>query len=221
MLYCDNGLEMCLDFFYICQYNYIPEGEYAVGNIQGACIFAPGYSWVKIDGAKIDLYGGYVTVAEVDGKYQFTMENMYYGIATELKIFNGTFYGDIEGLIVPSAYKAPEAEGDVIELTMYDWFKSFGTWGSSNEFEIGWFFEDGYSVVLDFNVNPIVEGTYTLGNGLVSNYTKFRGAMMIDCECKVVDAGDGQLGFDCNFTSMYGGEIKAYHFTWVGDPSTL
>ena len=220
MLY-GEGLEMCLDFFYICQYNYIPEGEYAVGNIQGSCIFAPGYSWVSIDGVKTDLYGGYVTVAEVDGKYQFTMENMYYGIATELKIFNGTFYGDIEGLIVPSAYKAPEAEGDVIELTMYDWFKSYGTWGSSNEFEIGWFFEDGYSVVLDFNVNPIVEGTYTLGNGLVSNYTKFRGSMMIDCECKVSDAGDGQLAFDCNFTSMYGGEIKAYHFTWVGDPSTL
>ena len=220
MLY-GEGLEMCLDFFYICQYNYIPEGEYAVGNIQGSCIFAPGYSWVSIDGVKTDLYGGYVTVAEVDGKYQFTMENMYYGIATELKIFNGTFYGDIEGLIVPSEYKAPEAEGDVIELTMYDWFKSYGTWGSSNEFEIGWFFEDGYSVVLDFNVNPIVEGTYTLGNGLVSNYTKFRGAMMIDCECKVSDAGDGQLAFDCNFTSMYGGEIKAYHFTWVGDPSTL
>ena len=218
MLY-GEGLEMCLDFFYICQYNYIPEGEYAVGNIQGACIYAPEYSWVNIDGVKMDLYGGTVTVAEVDGQYQFTLTNMYYD--SDFKIFNGTFTGAIEGLVVPSEYKAPEAEGDVIELTMYDWFKSYGTWGSSNEFEIGWFFEDGYSVVLDFNVNPIVEGTYTLGNGLVSNYTKFRGSMMIDCECKVVDAGDGQLGFDCNFTSMYGGEIKAYHFTWVGDPSTL
>ena len=218
MLY-GEGLEMCLDFFYICQYNYIPEGEYAVGNIQGSCIFTNTYSWVKIDGVQMDLYGGTVTVAEVDGQYQFTLTNMYYD--SDFKIFNGTFTGAIEGLIVPSEYKAPEADVDVIELTMYDWFKSYGTWGVSGEFEIGWFFEDGYSVVLDFNVNPIVEGTYTLGNGLVSNYTKFRGAMMIDCECKVSDAGDGQLAFDCNFTSMYGGEIKAYHFTWVGEPSTL
>ena len=219
MLYGDNGLELCLDFFYICSNNFIPEGEYAVGNIQGACIFAPEYSWVKIDGVQMDLYGGFVTVAEVDGQYQFTLTNMYYD--DDFKIFNGTFTGAIEGLVVPSEYKAPEASGDAIELQPYEWFRSFGTWGVSNEFEIGWYDQDGYHISLDFLVNPIVEGTYTLENGLSGMYCKYRGIGMTTCTIKVTDAGDGQLGFDVTFLAQIEGEFNTYHFTWAGDPSTL
>ena len=218
-LYGDNGLELCLNFFYICNNNFIPEGEYAVGNIQGACIFAPEYSWVKIDGVQMDLYGGFVTVAEVDGQYQFTLTNMYYD--SDFKIFNGTFTGAIEGLVVPSEYKAPEADGDAIELQPYDWFRSFGSWGVSNEFEIGWFDQDGHQISIDFLVNPIVEGTYTLTDGLSGMYCKYRGIGMTTCEVKVTDAGDGQLGFDVLFLAQIEGEFNTYHFTWVGDPSTL
>ena len=216
-----EGLEMCLNFFQCCSNNFIPEGQYAVGYISGACIFAPGYSWVKIDGVQTDLHGGFVTVAEVDGKYQFTMENMYYGIAQELKIFNGTFYGDIEGMVVPSEYKAPEASGDAIELTPYDWFRSYGTWGVSNEFEIGWYDQDGYHISIDFLVNPIVEGTYTLENGLSGMYCKYRGIGMTNCTVNVTDAGDGQLAFDVTFLAQIEGVFNDYHFTWVGDPSAL
>ena len=218
-LYGDNGLQMCLNFWYICDNNFIPEGTYHIGNIQGSCIYTETYSWVIIDGEKYDLYGGEVYITEVDEQYEFTFTNVYYG--SDFKIFNATFKGAIEGLVVPSAYEEPVASGDTVELQMYDWTKTFGTWGVSSEYEICWFFDDGYSVVLDFNVNPIVAGTYTLDSGLVSTYCKFRGTMMINCEVQVVDAGDGQLGFDVNFTSMYGGEIKAYHFTWVGDPAAL
>ena len=218
MLY-GEGLEMCLNFFYICNNNFIPEGEYAVGNIQGSCIFAPEYSWVSIDGVKTDLYGGTVTVAEVDGQYQFTLTNMYYD--EDFKIFNGTFTGAIEGLVVPSEYKAPEATGDAIELQPYDWFKSFGSWGVSNEFEIGWFDQDGYQISIDFLVNPIVEGTYTLTDGLSGMYCKYRGIGMTTCEVKVTDAGDGQLAFDVTFLAQIEGEFNTYHFTWAGDPSTL
>ena len=216
-----EGLEMCLNFFQCCTNNFIPEGQYAVGYISGACIFAPGYSWVKIDGVQTDLHGGFVTVAEVDGKYQFTLENMYYGITQELKIFNGTFCGDIEGLVVPSAWKAPEASGDTIELTPYDWFRSYGTWGVSNEFEIGWYDQDGYHISIDFLVNPIVEGTYTLENGLSGMYSKYRGIGMTNCTVNVTDAGDGQLAFDVTFLAQIEGVFNDYHFTWVGDPSAL
>ena len=216
-----EGLEMCLNFFQCCTNNFIPEGQYAVGYISGACIFAPGYSWVKIDGVQTDLHGGFVTVAEVDGKYQFTLENMYYGITQELKIFNGTFCGDIEGLVVPSAWKAPEASGDAIELTPYDWFRSYGTWGVSNEFEIGWYDQDGYHISIDFLVNPIVEGTYTLESGLSGMYSKYRGIGMTNCTVNVTDAGDGQLAFDVTFLAQIEGVFNDYHFTWVGDPSTL
>ena len=220
MLY-GEGLEMCLNFFNVCNNNFIPEGTYSVGYLAGACIFAPGYSWVSIDGVKTDLYGGYVTVAEVDGKYQFTMENMYYGISSELKIFNGVFNGTIEGMVVPSEYKAPEASGDAIELTPYDWFRSYGTWGVSNEFEIGWYDQDGYHISIDFLVNPIVEGTYTLENGLSGMYSKYRGIGMTNCTVNVTDAGDGQLAFDVTFLAQIEGVFNDYHFTWVGDPSTL
>ena len=219
LLYGDNGLEMCLNFFYICNNNFIPEGEYAVGNIQGSCIFAPEYSWVKIDGTQMDLYGGTVTVAEVDGQYQFTLTNMYYD--EDFKIFNGTFTGAIEGLVVPSEYKAPEATGDAIELQPYEWFRSYGSWGVSNEFEIGWFDQDGYQISIDFLVNPITEGTYTLENGLSGMYCKYRGIGMTTCTIKVTDAGDGQLGFDITFMAQIEGEFNTYHFTWAGDPSTL
>ena len=218
MLY-GEGLEMCLNFFYICNNNFIPEGEYAVGNIQGSCIFAPEYSWVKIDGTQMDLYGGTVTVAEVDGQYQFTLTNMYYD--EDFKIFNGTFTGAIEGLVVPSEYKVPEADGDAIELKPYEWFRSFGSWGVSNEFEIGWFDQDGYQISIDFLVNPIVEGTYTLTDGLSGMYCKYRGIGMTTCTVNVIDAGDGQLGFDVTFLAQIEGEFNTYHFTWVGDPSTL
>ena len=219
MLY-GEGLEMCLNFFNICQFNYIPEGTYSVGYLAGACIFAPGYSWVSIDGVKTDLYGGYVTVAEVDGQYQFTMENMYYGISSELKIFNGVFNGTIEGMILPSEYEEPTV-GDATELQPYDWFRSYGTWGVSNDFEIGWFDQDGYSIMIDFLVNPIVEGTYTLTDGLSGMYCKYRGIGMTTCEVKVTDAGDGQLAFDVLFLAQIDGEFNTYHFTWAGDPSTL
>ena len=219
MLY-GEGLEMCLNFFNICQFNYIPEGTYSVGYLAGACIFAPGYSWVSIDGVKTDLYGGYVTVAEVDGQYQFTMENMYYGISSELKIFNGVFNGTIEGMILPSEYEEPTV-GDATELQPYEWFRSYGTWGVSNDFEIGWFDQDGYSIMIDFLVNPIVEGTYTLTDGLSGMYCKYRGIGMTTCEVKVTDAGDGQLAFDVLFLAQIDGEFNTYHFTWTGDPSTL
>ena len=220
MLY-GEGLEMCLNFFNVCNNNFIPEGTYSVGYLSGACIFAPGYSWVSIDGVKTDLYGGYVTVAEVDGQYQFTLEDMYYGISTELKIFNGVFNGTIEGMVVPSEYKAPEASGDAIELTPYDWFCSYGTWGVSNEFEIGWYDQDGYHISIDFLVNPIVEGTYTLTDGLSGMYSKYRGIGMTNCTVNVTDAGDGQLAFDVTFLAQIEGVFNEYHFTWVGDPSTL
>ena len=217
----DNGLAMTLNFYMICNANYIPEGTYAIGNVQGGCVFAPGFSNVTVDGVKHDLQGGNLVVAEVDGQYQFTITDGWYGPSNELKQFTASFTGAIDGMVVPSEYEVPSADGDVIELEPYDWFKSYGTWGVSNEFEIGWFHGDGYSIVLDFTVNPIVGGTYTLNNGLSGMYSKYRGNGMITCECVVTEAGDGKLTFDCVFSAMIEGTINAYHFTWTGDPSVL
>ena len=108
-----------------------------------------------------------------------------------------------------------------VELAPYDWAKTFGTWGASNEYEIVWFDQDGHSINIDFLVNPIVEGTYTLTSGLSGMYTKYRGIGMTSCTVVVTDAGDGQLAFDVTFKAQIEGVFTDYHFTWVGDPSTL
>ena len=174
-------------------------------------------------GTQSFLQGGWVTVAEVDGQYSFTMDGIYYG--SDLKQFNGSFVGTIEGMVVPSEYVEQEPEpvdpDAVIELQPYEWAKTFGTWGVSNDIEILWYDQDGYSITIDFLVNPIVEGTYTLTDGLSGMYTKYRGIGMTTCEVKVTDAGDGQLGFDVTFMAQIEGEFNTYHFTWAGDPSTL
>ena len=124
----------------------------------------------------------------------------------------------------------PEEGGDeptepeetvAVELNPYDWAKTFGTWGASNEYEIVWFDQDGYSINIDFLVNPIVEGTYTLSSGLSGMYCKYRSIGMTSCTVVVTDAGDDQLAFDVNFKAQIEGVFTDYHFTWVGDPSTL
>ena len=124
----------------------------------------------------------------------------------------------------------PEEGGDeptepeetvAVELNPYDWAKTFGTWGASNEFELLWYDQDGYSINIDFLVNPIVEGTYTLASGLSGMYCKYRGIGMTTCTVVVTDAGDDQLAFDVNFKAQIEGVFTDYHFTWVGDPSTL
>ena len=111
-----------------------------------------------------------------------------------------------------------QPEETVIELQPYDWFCSY-TGGS--EKELGWYDQDGYSIVIDFLVNPITADTYTLSNGLSGMYCKYRGIGMTKCEVTVTDAGDGQLAFDAKFYAQIEGVFNWYHFTWVGDPTTL
>ena len=112
----------------------------------------------------------------------------------------------------------PEQPAEVVELNPTDWFKSYS---GGNELELGWFDQDGYSIMIDFLMNPITPGTYTLTNGLSGMYTKYRGIGMTSCTVVVTDAGDGQLAFDVNFKAQIEGVFTDYHFTWVGDPSTL
>ena len=121
----------------------------------------------------------------------------------------------------------PEEGGDeptepeetvAVELNPYEWFKSYS---GGNELEIGWFDQDGYSIMIDFLMNPVTPGTYTLGTGLSGMYCKYRGIGMTTCTVVVTDAGDDQLAFDVNFKAQIEGVFTDYHFTWVGDPSTL
>ena len=112
----------------------------------------------------------------------------------------------------------PEQPADVVELNPYDWFKSYA---GGSELELGWYDQDGHQIMIDFLMNPITPGTYTLANGLSGMYTKYRGIGMTTCTVVVTDAGDGQLAFDVNFKAQIEGVFTDYHFTWVGDPTTL
>lgn len=219
-----NGVVLTCDFWRCTEKNFLPEGTYWVGN--GDCmVYTDSYSYIDLnDGGDLqDLQGGKVIVAEVDGKYEFTFEGIYYGSRNDmdnLKQFNGKYVGTIEEMILPSEYEEPNIdELEIVELTQASWCKTFGTWGVSSEYEICWFDADNHSTTLDFIVNPIVAGTYTLDSGLKSAYCKYRGENMIDCT--VVVTGSGDLTFDVTFVAEVDGALGRYHFTWTGDPATL
>jgi hypothetical protein len=219
-----NGVVLTCDFWRCTEKNFLPEGTYWVGN--GDCmVYTDSYSYIDLnDGGDLqDLQGGKVIVAEVDGKYEFTFEGIYYGSQNDmdnLKQFNGKYVGTIEEMILPSEYEEPNIdELEIVELTQASWCKTFGTWGVSDEYEICWFDADNHSTTIDFIVNPIVAGTYTLDSGLKSAYCKYRGEKMIDCT--VVVTGSGDLTFDVTFVAEVDGVLGRYHFTWTGDPATL
>lgn len=219
-----NGVVLTCDFWRCTEKNFLPEGTYWVGN--GDCmVYTDSYSYIDLnDGGDLqDLQGGKVIVAEVDGKYEFTFEGIYYGSLNDvdnLKQFNGKYVGTIAEMILPSEYEEPNIdELEIVELAQASWCKTFGTWGVSSEYEICWFDADNHSTTLDFIVNPIVAGTYTLEDGLKATYCKYRGNKMSDCT--VVVTGSGELTFDVTFVAEVDGVLGRYHFTWTGDPATL
>ena len=219
-----NGVVLTCDFWRCTEKNFLPEGTYWVGNSE-SMVYTDSYSYIDLnDGGPLqDLQGGKVIVAEVDGKYEFTFEGIYYGSLNDmdnLKQFNGKYVGTIAEMILPSEYEEPNIdELEIVELTQASWCKTYGTWGVSGEYEICWYDAENHSTTLDFTVNPIVAGTYTLEDGLKATYCKYRGAKMSDCT--VVVTGSGELTFDVTFVAEVDGVLGRYHFTWTGNPATL
>ena len=217
-----NGVVLTCDFWRCTEKNFLPEGTYWVGN-SDCMVYTDSYSYIDLnDGGDLqDLQGGKVIVAEVDGKYEFTFEGIYYGSDFDnLKQFNGKYVGTIAEMILPSEYEEPNIdELEIVELTQTSWCKTYGTWGVSSEYEICWYDAVNHSTTLDFIVNPIVAGTYTLEDGLKATYCKYRGNKMSDCT--VVVTGSGELTFDVTFVAEVDGVLGRYHFTWTGNPATL
>ena len=219
-----NGVVLTCDFYYCTESNanFLPEGEYLVGEDYG-CVYSDSYSFIDLnDGGPLqDLQGGKVIVAEVDGQYKFTFENIAYG--ADLKTFNGVYVGQVgsvaegvDAMVIPSEYKEPEISDEVTELTIYDWFSSYDEPG---ELELNFVYntEPQRYVTIDFFANPVVAGTYVLGDSLSETYCKYQGKNMSECTAVVSENADGTLTFDVNFVVDYG----RYHFTWTGDPATL
>ncbi|MBQ1174289.1 MAG: BACON domain-containing protein [Alistipes sp.] len=141
-----NGVVLTCDFYACTQAetNYLPDGEYLVA-ADYKCVYSASYSFIDLnDGGPLqDLQSGKVIVAEVDGQYKFTFENIAYG--ADLKTFNGVYVGQVgstaEGvsaMVVPSEYKAPEISDEVTELTIYSWFESFN---GENEHELNFVYD--------------------------------------------------------------------------------
>ena len=221
-----NGVVLTCDFYYCTESNanFLPEGEYDVMKDAYNCVYADSYSYIDLnDGGPLqDLQGGKVIVAEVDGQYQFTFENITYG--SDLKLFNGVYVGQVgstaEGvsaMVVPSEYKEPEISDEVTELTIYSWSESYVEAGVEHELLFHLDASNTNYVTIDFLANPITAGTYTLGNNLNETYCKYQGKNMSECTAVVSENADGTLTFDVNFVVDYG----RYHFTWTGDPATL
>ena len=213
-----NGVVLTCDFYACTQAetNYLPDGEYLVA-ADYKCVYSASYSFIDLnDGGPLqDLQSGKVIVAEVDGQYKFTFENIAYG--TDLKTFNGVYVGQVgstaEGvsaMVVPSEYKEPEISDEVTELTIYSWFESFN---GENEHELNFVYDSAAMrvVTIDFLANPITAGTYTLGNNLNETYCKYQGNRMSECAVVVTENADGTLTFDANFVVNY----ARYHFTYT------
>ena len=213
-----NGVVLTCDFYACTQAetNYLPDGEYLVA-ADYKCVYSASYSFIDLnDGGPLqDLQSGKVVVAEVDGQYKFTFENIAYG--AELKTFNGVYVGQVgsvaEGvsaMVVPSEYKAPEISDEVTELTIYSWFASYDQPG---EHELNFVYDTAAQrvVTIDFLANPITAGTYTLGNNLNETYCKYQGNKMSECAVVVTENADGTLTFDANFVVNY----ARYHFNYT------
>ena len=159
--------------FYNCQVdanaNYIPVGTYAVGYIQGACIFTEGYSYFTLNGTHYDLQGGSVSVAEVDGQYSIVMDGIYYG--DNLLQFNGSYTGAISKLVVPSAYvpvepePEPEPEDPEVPEDVTP-FNRFQVTGYGTDVEVRFYFDEGTNnfVYVDFPGGSLESKTYTSFN---------------------------------------------------------
>ena len=214
-----NGVVLTCDFYACTQAdtNYLPDGEYDVMTNAYNCVYADSYSYIDLnDGGPLqDLQSGKVIVAEVDGQYKFTFENIAYG--ADLKTFNGVYVGQVgstaEGvsaMVVPSEYEEPEISDEVTELTIYSWFASFDQPG---EHELNFVYDSAAMrvVTIDFLANPITAGTYTLGNNLNETYCKYQGNRMSECAVVVTENADGTLTFDANFVVNY----ARYHFNYT------
>ena len=109
-LYAEDGSHsVVLNFYGISEYNtfFIPVGTYDFGGWAGA-VYTGGYSYILYsDATRSNFNGGTVAVAEVDGKYRIEITAQ---VGDANTAFSAVYEGLIDGLILPSAYVAPEPE---------------------------------------------------------------------------------------------------------------
>ena len=112
MIYLSNeDVLVALNFYKCTTSNFLPEGTYEVRGGDGA-IYTADYSYITFsDGTSGSLWGGSVTVSEVDGKYRFDLDVTYGDANTP---FQAVYEGAVDGLILPSEYVAPEPETIVV-----------------------------------------------------------------------------------------------------------
>lgn len=94
----------------------------------------------------------------------------------------------------PETPEIPEIPSEVTEFEISSWGN---TYSSVGEYEMT-FMGDGFTIIVDFLVNPITPSTYSLDNGLSNDYTKYNGGNMESCTAIVIDNGD-TLNFDVTF----------------------
>ncbi len=208
----DNaGLKLRFNF-YNCQdadKNFLPEGTYNVQSAAGGIFANATYTYAEKDETKYGISGGAVVVSEVNGVYKFEVDI----VVDNLGEIKGTYEGEIEGLVVPSEYVEPEPEQptDITELTIVDHYTMYS---GPSEHELCFIYDsvNSYFVDIDFAMNPVTAGTYTMESGLIANYCKYEWQLMKSCTAIVTDNGDGTLTFDATFQAASG---KWYHFTYT------
>ena len=168
-----NNEVLLLNFYLCTTANYIPEATYEIKNINGIC--PANNSKFTVGGTEFSLESGSVTVAEIDGKYSFTMNEVSYGYYnsytyeyTNLAKFNGSFEGTISGLVLPSEYvegggdnedtENPNCENLTLQLCKKDGFISGG---GTDYGDIRLVDSEGkYYINVEVNDNPLYTHNY-------------------------------------------------------------
>ena len=145
--------------------------------------------------------------------YGSTLKATSAGVVTlTLKDADGNLIGEYvyEGVATFGEEPEPEQPADVTELTIAMYHNSYN---QGEEHEMHFYLEDMTTVVsIDFAMNRVTSGTYTLEDGLIPNYCQYNWSKMKSCTAIVTDNGGGNLTVEATFQDADG---AWYHFIYT------
>ncbi len=161
------------------------------------------------------MYSGWDGFSIISDSYYYgsTLKATSDGVVTlTLKDADGNLIGEYvyEGVATFGEEPEPEVPTDVTELTIVMYHKSYL---GPNEHEMHFYLEDMTNFVsIDFAMNPVTTGTYTLEDGLIPTYCKYKWENMKACTANVTDNGGGNLTVEATFQAADG---AWYHFIYT------
>ena len=217
----DNGDYMVLNMFNICvdyedQWS-LPQGDYEICGASDSIIYGDGFSYVVVGGVSYDLFGGTMTIAEVDNKYSFTLTNVYVLPGDEFVSFNASYLGSVDGILLSS---------EIVEVTGVSASATLGTkQGDTNYHALTITLSNGVSYTIEVRTegkNYLPVGNYTpdwsmyqSGNAASYIYCAYKNTdLQANCTGATVSYADDQ--YTISFTIFDMTKWISTTYTYVG-----